>query len=64
MRQSSLLLSAVCGREHVLELAGEELLVSMSHVLKIELSLVFDSSWPLHSTPPCIISGTELQTLS
>lgn len=48
VRQSSLLLPAVCGREHVLELAGEESLVSMSHALKIELNLVLDSSWPLH----------------
>lgn len=45
------------GREHVLELAGEESLESMSHALKIELNLVLDSSWPMHSTPPCIISA-------
>lgn len=64
MRQSSLLLSAVCGRERVLELAGEVSLVLVSHVLKIELNLELDSSWPLYSTPPCIISGTELQALS
>lgn len=62
--ESSLLLSAVCGREHALELAGEVCLVSMSHILEIELNLVLDSSSPLQSTPPCIISGAELQTLS
>lgn len=57
-------LSALCGTDYVLELAGEESFVSMSHVLKIELNLVLDSSWSLYSIPPCIISGTELQSLS
>lgn len=65
-RQPRELSAGLCcvSQEHLVELAGEMLLVSMSHVLKTELNLVLDSSWPLHPTSPCIISGTGLQAIS
>lgn len=61
---SSLLVSAVYRREHLLELAGEMSLVSMPYVLKTVLNLVLGSSWPLHPISHCVISGTGLQVIS